>query len=139
MAAEVRSYAVQIPAGTTQAAPFVQSVAFPTRIVTQVNWRVPRGPSGLMGWRLTMGGVQVIPLPDGAWLVADDAHGEWPMSGQPVTGQWELTGYNTGVYAHTVYVDFLLDLVAPAVTPAAVTAGTPAPTLAGVGGQITTS
>lgn len=125
MASEVRSFGVPIAAGTPKTAPFTQLIAFPTRVVSQINWRVPPGPHGLMGWRLTMGGVQVVPLPDGAWLVADDDHGEWPMTGLPVTGQWELTGYNTGAWPHTVYLDFLLDLVAPAATAAPAAAVAP--------------
>lgn len=111
MAQEVRSFAVAIPAGTPKTAPLTTGIAFPTRVVSQINWRMPPGPHGLVGWRLTMGGVQVVPLPDGAWLVADDDSGEWPLTGLPVTGQWELTGYNTGVWPHTVYLDFLLSLV----------------------------
>ena len=120
MAREIRTFAVTIPAGTTRAAPFTADTSFPDRVVTRVTWRVPPGPAGVMGWRLTMGGVQVMPLPAGAWIVTDGAGGEWVLDGQPDSGAWQVTGYNTGQFPHTVYLDFHVDLVqlAPAGPPA---------------------
>lgn len=116
-AAEVRSFAVTIPAGTPAAAPVTTLVSFPPRLVTGVRWTVPPGPSGLMGWRLTMsGGVAVIPT-GGGWIIADDASGTWPLTGMPDSGAWEVTGYNTDVYDHTVYLVFLLDTVPVPVMP----------------------
>lgn len=120
-ALEVRSFAVTIPASTAQASPYTESVAFPARVVVGVHWKVPPGPSGLMGWRLTMsGGNAVIPT-GGGWIVTDDDSGTWSLTGMPDSGAWEITGYNTDIYDHTVYVDFLLDLVgqAPAAVPLA--------------------
>lgn len=117
-AAEVRTAQVTIPAGTAQDSPYTESVAFPYRELTGVYWRVPPGPSGLMGWRLTMSdGTPVIPTADG-WIVADDEAAQWAVTGQPDSGMWEVTGYNTDVYDHTVYITFLLDLPAgpPSVT-----------------------
>lgn len=111
-AAEVRSFQVTIPAGTPLSSPVTSDVAFPARIVTGVHWKVPPGPSGLMGWRLSMsGGIAVIPT-GGGWVIADDDSDTWPLTGQPDSGAWQVTGYNTDVYDHTVYLDFLLDLVA---------------------------
>jgi hypothetical protein len=125
MAAEVRSFAAVIPAGTPKAAPVVVDVSFPERLVRAVKWRVPPGPSGLMGWRLSMGGVQVVPLPAGAWIVADGHADNWPFQGLPDSGAWQVTGYNTGMYDHTVYLDFLLDLVGAAAPSAAQLAAVP--------------
>jgi len=121
-AVEIRSFAVTIPTGTTQSAPYTQDIFFPARIVTGVHWKVPPGPSGYMGWKLTMsGGNAVIPA-GGGWIVADNQDDVWPLTGQPDSGAWELTGYNTGQYDHTVYLDFLLDLVGQTITnPALVT------------------
>ena len=115
-AAEVRSFAVTIPAGTPQADPVTTQIFFPARDVTGVSWRVPPGPSGLMGWQLTMSGGQVVIPTGGGWIVADDQYDTWPLTGFPDSGYWEVTGYNTGAYDHTVYLDFLLDLVTEAVT-----------------------
>lgn len=110
-AAEVRSFAVTIPAGTSQASPFTEEINFPAREVVAVSWKVPPGPSGLMGWRLTMSGGQPVIPTGGGWIVADDQSGTWPVTGMPDGGFWEVTGYNTGAFNHTVYIDFLLDLL----------------------------
>lgn len=116
-AAEIRSFAPVIPAGTPQSAPVTVNLAFPPRLVQAVTWQVPPGPSGLMGWRLTMsGGNAVIPV-GGGWIVADNRSGSWPLTGMPDSGAWELTGYNTDVYDHAVYLEFLLGLIpVPAAT-----------------------
>ena len=110
-AVEVRTFAVTIPAGTPETAPVTQDIFMPVREVTSVGWKVPPGPSGLMGWRLTMsGGTAVIPT-GGGWVVADDQDDTWPLQDLPDSGAWEVTGYNTGAFPHTVYLTFLLDLV----------------------------
>ena len=137
MANEIRAAQATIPAGTPLSAPVTVSVAFPDRIVRSVRWRVPRGPGGLMGWQLTSDGVPVIPVVAGTWIVADDEADDWALDGYPTTGNWQVTGYNTGVYPHTVYLTFLLDLITPAVTPAAVVAGTPALQAGQIAGQVT--
>lgn len=110
LAAEVRSFAVTIPAGTPKSAPLVTPVSFPARTLTGIRWQVPPGPSGTMGWRLTQNnGVPVIPY-GGGWIITDNAQAEWEVIGQPDNGAWEVTGYNTDTNPHTVYLDFLLDV-----------------------------
>lgn len=108
MTDEVRHFTPQIPAGTPQAAPAVISMAFPPRTVLRIEWRVPPGPSGKMGWQLTMGGAAVLPFPPGTWIIADGQAGEFSGGALPDSGAWQLTGYNTGTFPHTVYVTFHL-------------------------------
>jgi len=110
-AVDIRAVQVTVPAGTAESSPQVTEVFFPPRILTAVHWRVPPGPSGLMGWRLTMsGGTPVIPSA-GGWIVADDESAQWAVQDQPDSGRWEIAGYNTDIYDHTVYVTFLLDVI----------------------------
>lgn len=110
-AVEVRSFRVTIPAGTLQSAPLITHITIPPRVVSAVHWKVPPGPSGLMGWQLTMsGGVAVIPT-GGGYIIADNSDVTWPLAGFPNSGAWEVTGYNTDIYPHSIYLDFLLDLV----------------------------
>lgn len=110
-AVEVRSFAVTIPAGTPVASPATTEINFPPRTVVAVDWQVPPGPSGLMGWRLAMSeGTAVLPT-GGGWIIADNVEKTWSVQGQPNSGAWELTGYNTDIYPHTVYLNFLLDVV----------------------------
>lgn len=117
MAQEIREFAVRVPAGTGKAAPLVTDVGFPERIVTGVGWRVPPGPSGLMGWALTSAGAPVIPIQPGTYIVTDNQSGTWELGGYLDSGNWQVTAYNTGTYDHTVYLTFELDLPGAAMAP----------------------
>lgn len=110
MAVEIQHFTVTIPASTPIAAPVTVAITIPVRIVTQVDWRVPNGPLGLMGWRLAMGGVKVLPLGDD-WVVANGESGTWHLTDQPDSGAWQVIGYNTGTHPHKVYVALHCDLV----------------------------
>ena len=118
MAREVWYFAAKIPAGTPQSAPITIDCSFPTRVVTSVQWDVPPGPNGLMGFQVANAGVPIIPQPPGTWIVSNDHHHEWELHDQITSGSWQVIGYNTGIYDHTVYVHFLVELPAdPASTP----------------------
>lgn len=62
-----------------------------------------------MGWALTIAGNPVIPRQQGAYFVTDNDADTWQLEGYPDQGQWQFAGYNTDIYPHTVYLDFLLD------------------------------
>ena len=84
---------------------------------------MPPGPAGTLGFRLGSGGVQVIPINPGGWVITDDEVIGWDLTSQITSGAWQLISYNVGSLPHTVYVRFLLDLVtgsanAPALIPA---------------------
>lgn len=111
MATEVRSFAVTIPAGTLSTAPQTTQLVMPPRHVTAVRWRVPPGPRGAMGWALSMAGAHVIPWGNASWIIADDEYDTVPMTNAPSSGAWTLTGYNTGLLDHTVYLQFQLEPV----------------------------
>lgn len=115
-AVEVRSFQVTVPAGTALAAPLVTPITIPARTVIGVHWTVPSGPSGLMGWRLSMSGGQAVIPTGGGWIITDGDSDTWWLANQPDSGAWEVTQYNTDIYPHSVYLDFLLDTIG--VTPA---------------------
>ena len=117
-ATEVRSFQATIPAGTPVTAPVTIDTSFPAMTVDQVNIKVPPGPSGLMGFRLTMNGEQVIPINLGQWIITDDETLQLPMANLPNSGEWQVQGYNTGIYDLSVYVDFLLSPTGAASAPA---------------------
>lgn len=127
MAQEIREFAVTVPAGTTKAAPLVTDISFPEREVIAVSYRVPPGPSGLMGWALTSAGAPVIPIQMGGYIVTDNQSATWDLEGYLNSGNWQVTAYNLGLYDHTVYLTFQLDL------PGTVAAPTQPPTGSGVG------
>lgn len=106
MATAVSSVSATITAGTAKASPLTVSLTVPTGQVDKIRWRVPPGPRGNLGWSLTMGGAAVIPDTSGEWIVADNELDEVAVDGLPDSGAWQVTGYNTGVYDHTVYLMF---------------------------------
>lgn len=109
MAREVRNFAVTVPAGTAIASPQLTALDMPARIVRGVRIRIPPGPAGTVGFALASGGVPVLPWGSGQWIVGDNEAIEWDLEGQITSGSWQLRAYNTGVYAHTLYVTFRLD------------------------------
>lgn len=119
MATEARWFAVTIPAGTAKAAPQTADITSPAMLVERITVRVPPGPSGLMGFRLTVNGEQVIPLNLGAWIVTDDQVLDWALGDLPNSGAWQVTGYNTGTYDHTIYLDFELSPLSSSASAAA--------------------
>lgn len=113
MAADIRHFTVSTPAGTAQAAPLVTDVSFPPRVVVQVDWQVPDGPMGTMGFLLAMSGVPVLPFQGVAeYVVVNDKTGSWTPSAYPDSGGWQVWSFNTGANPHVVLLTFHLDLPA---------------------------
>lgn len=110
MAAEVRTFAATIPAGTPIASPAFIDMAMPPRLVRAIRWRVPTGPFGQMGFAFASGRQQIFPWQPGTWIVANDEDDTIPLYGMIESGAWQLMGYNLGLYDHTVYVTFQLDI-----------------------------
>lgn len=111
MSSEVYTFQVTIPPGTPQLTPFRQQLTMPVRKIDTIEVVVPPGPSGLMGFAITMGGINVMPIQPNQYLVTDDQKISWPLANLPTSGAWELSGYNTDVWPHAVYVWFLVDQV----------------------------
>ena len=107
MATEVYSFTAVVPAGTTQAAPLVQSFTMPRRIVDTIEVIVPPGPSGLVGFAITASGLTVIPYQSDAWIITAAENIVWPLEQQIDTGAWGVRAYNTGGVDHSVYFRFL--------------------------------
>jgi hypothetical protein len=101
-----------IPAGTPKTAPVTVAMAMPARVVTSIEVKVPPGPNGVMGFQIGASGRQVIPGNLGAFIVTSDETINWDQVDQIDSGAWQLFGYNTGIYPHTVYVRFVVSQVA---------------------------
>lgn len=114
---EVRTFAATIPANTAVSAPVTVKCTMPAREVAWIKWRVPPGPVGLMGWRLSMSGGQVLLPAGGGYIITDNDGDTWELFGQPDSGAWEVTGYNTDIYDHVVYLDFGVTVPGSAVQP----------------------
>jgi hypothetical protein len=96
------------PHGTLQSAPHVESFTMPPLEVQWIQWVVPPGPQGNLGWQITCSGEVVIPQ-NGAWIVTDNEKNSWELDEQITSGSWGFRGYNSGQYDHTVYLRFLLN------------------------------
>lgn len=107
---EIRVFTVTIPAGTTQAAPFTQSLAIPPRTVSRLQITVPPGPSGLMGFAVQNSGVTVIPYLSDSYIVTAGEFIDWELDGYIDSGSWQAVGYNLDVIAHSFYVRMFCDI-----------------------------
>jgi hypothetical protein len=106
-------FEVTIAAGTLQSAPTTAAMSFVDGIVTGVEFVVPPGPSGRVGFALFYGGVRQLPRTDGAFYVTDDEVIRRSLTGFPSGSRWQLVGFNTDIFPHTIEVRFLIDELPP--------------------------
>lgn len=113
MAEDIQHFTVTCPPGTAKANPQFTSLTLPPRIVRQIDWRVPKGAMGVMGFLLAMGKVPVLPTSTFAYVVANGENNSWNPTNYPDSGAWQCVMYNTGANAHSVYLTFHMDLPQP--------------------------
>lgn len=119
---QVQPFALTVPANTPISSPVnLQMNLLPLDIVW-LEWRVPPGPRGDVGFYFGSHGAPIIPYGSGPlpWIITDDEGAHWDLVDQPNSGDWNLVAYNIGLRPHTIYVRWgLADLsvpVLPAVT-----------------------
>ena len=112
MATSITVVSATIPAGTIPPGTVTVPLDLEPSNVESIRWRVPPGPRGNMGWCLAMGSVQVLPDDAGTFIIADDEEDTWNISNLPDSGAWEVIGYNTGTFDHTVYLGFFTTPIA---------------------------
>lgn len=113
---------VTVPAGTAIATPQITDVSLPPGLISSIEWRVPPGPRGAVGFQLGSSGWPVLPRTPGTWIVADDDKQTWQSSEFIDSGSWQVFAYNTGNYDHTLYFTFAWD--PPGGAPSTSSAGT---------------
>lgn len=111
MADEHFEFAVTVPAGTPIAVPIVVDISVPPREIEKIQWMIPPGASGTTGFRLSSGGVQVIPANRGAWIIRDGSIDGAALARLHNSGKWDVTAYNTGTHPHTVYISMYVALI----------------------------
>jgi hypothetical protein len=109
MSYQYRTFAVTIPAGTPIAAPVTRDISFPPFHVDYVEVIIPPGPLGQMGFRIASSRTQWVPWNPGSWIIANDVTKVFNAEGWPDSGDWQIIGYNTGVFDHGIEVTFALD------------------------------
>ena len=73
------------PAGTPLATPNVVAMQMPDLEVQYIEWIVPPGPSGNLGWQLLYSGSLVVPQ-NGTWVITDNETGRWELDELPTGG-----------------------------------------------------
>lgn len=111
MARFILARSVTIPAGTQIATPASADISFPEYEVEIIQWVIPPGPNGLVGFRIANAGVPVIPYGSNDWIVGNNEAPAWPLSGQITSGSWQVIGYNLGQYDHTIQFRFAVSPV----------------------------
>ena len=96
------------PAGTSEDSPYTEAFTMPAYEVRLIQWVVPPGPQGNLGWQITYAGVPIVPM-NGGWIITDNERNTFELDEQPNSGAWGFAGYNSGEYDHTVYLRFILD------------------------------
>lgn len=117
MAEDIRHFTTTCPAGTPATAALVIPITMPPRTVRRIDWRVPNGPMGTMGFLLQVKGGVILPVAGSfIFVVANGETGYWELDDYPDSGDWQVAMYNTGANPHSVYLTFHIDL--PAKAPA---------------------
>lgn len=109
MADRIEPFTVTIPAGTPIAAPQVTDMLFEDGIVTRIIVTIPPGPSGFVGFQLTHKGGQVIPINGSNFVIGDGRVVDWEVANMPTASGWQMRAYNTDIFVHNLYVEFLID------------------------------
>lgn len=109
MSDRVEWFQVTIPAGTPQSAPVTIPCVFQQGEVVEIDIKVPPGPSGSLGFFIAAGGSQYVPRTSGSFVMPDNDFIRWPLSNAINSGSWAVTGFNTGLYNHTIQVSFQIN------------------------------
>lgn len=110
MAREVYEFPVVFAIGSTRTSPQRTNVTMPKRIVRRVEITIPPGPRGEVGFQLGSNGTAFLPRNTDQFVIGDGAEIGWDLEDQMTSGGWQVIGYNTGQFAHTLYFRFLCDL-----------------------------
>ena len=92
MASRIEAPPFLIPAGTPIATP-VSLLLFTTRgTVAELEFLVPPGSSGLVGFSIWHSSEQIIPKVRGTWIIADGEVIRWPLDGYSDQPNWSIVG-----------------------------------------------
>lgn len=113
---EIYQFANTVNAGTAKANPAFFPMALPMMDVAWVEWEVPPGARGDVGFWIGSHGQPIIPFASGPanWIVTDGRAAHWDVADLMDSGDWQMAGYNIGVRPHTVTIRFGLYLPAGA-------------------------
>lgn len=111
----IPQFDLTVPAGT----PVVNPAKFSTVVdpgfnLEWVEFEVPPGARGQVGFYLASSGVQVFPHRVGVtprWVRMDGVMPRYDVDYKITSGDWSIVAYNTGLNPHLIVVRFGLTLV----------------------------
>lgn len=106
MAYRVLPFVVTVPANTLITAPQTMPLALDNWELESVDFEVPPGPAGLVGFQLLNNGVAWLPYGGVDWVVWDNRTQNFPLTDQPNGSGWAVKAYNAGAYQHQVTLRF---------------------------------
>lgn len=107
MTVSVHSFGITVPVGSTLTSLYTQALVFPAAEVTRVEFTVPDGPRGNVGFSLGAQSTQVLPYQAGQFFVFNDQEKAYDLERAIDSGNWTFFAYNTGSYPHLIQVRFL--------------------------------
>lgn len=109
MTNSIQVFQLALPAGNGSAN--LSSIPCPLGLsdVSQIILQFPAGCAGNVGVQLLMGGGPAYPAMSGQFFNLDDYVFVIPVSGMGNSGQWQLQGFNTDFYQHTITATFFYD------------------------------
>lgn len=117
MADRIELFQVTVPAGTAIAAPQVTATSFADGVVTRIIVTIPPGPSGFCGFKFTHLGGPVIPYTGAGYVIGDDRIVDWPVTNMPSASGWQFVAYNTDIFPHTFYIEYMIDEIVTGPAP----------------------
>lgn len=108
MANRVEPFDVTLPAGTPPGNPVTVACVFNPGVVGRIEVDVPPGPAGLAGFVVGYANSNILSQRPGAWIIADDVHLAYDVENMPTGSGWQVIGYNTDIYDHTLRVRFVV-------------------------------
>lgn len=109
MASRIEAPPFVIPAGTAIATPASMLLFDKRGTVLEIEFLIPPGPSGLVGFSVWHSSEQIIPWARGQWIVTNDEVIRWPLDGYSDQPDWRIRGYNLDIYPHTIYPRVLIE------------------------------
>lgn len=112
---EVQQFDNTVAAGTPINNPAIFPMALLNLDIEWIEWKVPPGPRGTVGFWIGSHGQPIIPFSSGGpkWIVADGESAHWDTVDLPTSGDWEMRAYNLGILSHTITIRFGLAAPVP--------------------------
>lgn len=117
---QIQPFTCVVPTGSAPSSP----VTFPMQLlpldIAWLEWTVPPGPRGDVGFYFGSHGAPIIPYSSGGpyWIITDNEKVHWDLTDQPDSGDWSMIAYNLGLQPHTIYVRWGLAPASDAPAPA---------------------